>query len=224
MTIDGDAAKLLAFMDAHGIDGSSEVTRGWGNIGAIIVDAALQRRQNYERTVKPRVTCLVAAWPDAETTTGFRKRLKTGQLSAVIKWPSPNRLAQIEDMTCVFEEQDIETVEDLRGRLNDNVQRAVLREALGDVRHVGPKTLDYFDILSGISTGIAIDVRIRRVISAAGIEDLSYRHISAVIRAAAYIRGWRPGDLDAALWQWKPCPRTVLRTAICLACMNAGLS
>lgn len=105
MTIDGDAKKLLAFMDSHYIDGSIEVSRGWGHVGATIVDAALQRRQNYERTVKPRVVSLVAAWPDSETTTGFRRRLSTGKLPEVITWYSPNRLAQIEDMTRVFEDQ-----------------------------------------------------------------------------------------------------------------------
>jgi hypothetical protein len=30
------------------------------------------------------------------------------------------------------------------------------------VRHVSPKTLDYIDTLSGISTGAAIDVREQR--------------------------------------------------------------
>jgi hypothetical protein len=204
MTLDGDARKLLAFMDSHRIDGSIQVSRGWGHIGATVVDAALQRRQNYEKTVKPRVKALVAAWPDSETTTGFRRRLNTGQLREIIRWNSPSRLVQIEEMTRVFESQQIDTVHELRDKLTDDVQRDELRRVLGDVRHVGPKTLDYFDILSGIPAGVAIDVRIRRVIRAAGIDDVSYRHISAVIRAAALSRGWRPGDIDAALWKWKP--------------------
>lgn len=106
-------------------------------------------------------------------------------------------------MTRVFESQRIDTVHELRDKLTDHAQRDELRRVLDDVRHVGPKTLDYFDILSGIPTGIAIDVRIRRVISAAGINDVSYRNISAVIRAAALSRSWRPSDLDSALWNWK---------------------
>jgi hypothetical protein len=202
MTIDNDAANLLALMDSHGIDASTELSRGWDHIGAIIVDAALQRRQNYHATVRPRVLALVAAWPDAATTSGFRLRLDTGKLSDVISWPSPGRLSQVEDMMCVFEREGIETVMELRGTLGDQARRGALREALGLVRHVGPKTLDYIDILSGISTGVAVDVRIRRVVQAAGIEDLSYGHIAAVVRAAAAGRGWRAGDLDAALWQF----------------------
>lgn len=147
-------------MDPHGIDASTEVSRGWDHIGAIIVDAALQRRQNYHATVRPRVLALVAAWPDAATTSGFRRGLDTGKLSEAISWPSPGRLAQVEDMTCVFERQGIETVKELRDTLGDQARRTVLREALAAVRHVSPKTLDYIEILSGISTGAAVHVRV----------------------------------------------------------------
>jgi len=157
MTIDNDAANLPAQSDSHGTDDSIEVSRGWDHIGAIIVDATLQRRQNYHATVRPRVVALVGAWPDAATTSGFRRRLDTGTLSEVISWPSPGRLAQVEDMTRVFESQGIETVVELRGALGDDARRAVLREALGAVRHVSPKTLDYIDTLSGVSTGGAVE-------------------------------------------------------------------
>ena len=157
MTIDNDAANLPAQLDSRGTDDSIEVSRGWDHIGAIIVDATLQRRQNCHATVRPRVVALVGAWPDAATTSGFRRRLDTGTLSEVISWPSPGRLAQVEDMTRVFESQGIETVVELRGALGDDASRAVLREALGAVRHVSPKTLDYIDTLSGVSTGRAVE-------------------------------------------------------------------
>jgi hypothetical protein len=202
MTIEGDAEKLLAYMDSLGVDASTHRIRGWDSIGAIVVDAALQRRQNYANTVKPRVAALAAAWPDAETTTGFRRRLNTGKLSEVINWPTPGRLAQIDHITNVLEHDDIaiETVQELRDHLKHPAERTALRKALRAVRHVGPKTLDYFDILSGIPSGVAIDLRIRRVAKAAGIDNLSYDHLAAVIREAARRRGWRPGDLDGTLW------------------------
>ncbi|MCX2748976.1 hypothetical protein OOZ51_14300 [Arthrobacter sp. MI7-26] len=202
MTIDSDAEKLLAHMDSLGIDASTERTRGWQSIGAIIVDAALQRRQNYTRTVRPRVAALVAAWPDADTTTGFRRRLDSGELSKTISWRTPGRLTQIDHITRVLERPDIaiDTVHQLRDHLKHPAKRIELRTALRAVLHVGPKTLDYFDILSGIPTGVAIDVRIRRVAEAAGINNKSYDHLSAVIREAAHRRGWRPGDLDGTLW------------------------
>ncbi len=160
MTSDNDAANHPAPADSHGVDASTETSRGWDHIGAIIVDATLQRRQNYHETVKPRVDALIAAWPDAATTSGFRRHLATGKLSEVIDWPSPGRLAQVEDITRVFEGQGIETVRELRGALGDPARRSVLREALAAVRHVSPKTLDYIDTLSGVSAGGAGDERV----------------------------------------------------------------
>jgi hypothetical protein len=157
MTTDNDAANTPAPIDSLGADDSTEVSRSWDHIGAIIVDASLQRRQNYHETVRPRVIALVEAWPDAATTSGFRRRLDTGTLSDVISWPSPGRLAQVEDMTRVLESQGVETVTELREALSDPANRAVLREALGSVRHVSPKTLDYIDTLSGVSTGEAAE-------------------------------------------------------------------
>lgn len=202
MTIEGDAEKLLAYMDSLGLDASARRTRGWESIGAIIVDASLQRRRNYASTVRPRVAAVVEAWPDAATTTGFRRRLNTGKLSEVINWPTPERLTQIDHITGVLEHEDIaiETVQELRDHLKNPAKRTALRKALRAVRHVGPKTLDYFDILTGLPTGVAIDVRIRRRAKAAGIDDLSYDHLAAVIRLVAERRGWRPGDVDGTLW------------------------
>ena len=144
-------------MDSPGTDSSTEASRGWDHIGAIIVDATLQRRQNYNETVKPRVEALVEEWPGAATTSGFRKHLDTGKLSEVIDWPSPGRLAQVEDITQVFEREGIETVAELRGTLGDPAKGTALREALTEVRHVSPKTLDYIATLSGIST-VSADV------------------------------------------------------------------
>jgi len=54
MTTDNDDANLAAPMDTSGADDSTEVSRSWDHIGAIIVDASLQRRQNYHETVRPR--------------------------------------------------------------------------------------------------------------------------------------------------------------------------
>ena len=139
-------------MNSHGTDGPAEAHRSWDHIGAIIVDATLQRRQNYNETVKPRVEALVAEWPDAATTSGFRQHLDTGKLSEVIDWPSPGRLAQVDDVTRVFEREGIETVAELRRALEDHAKGAALREALAQVRHVSPKTLDYMGVLSGIPT------------------------------------------------------------------------
>ncbi len=199
MTVTDDASALLAYPDAHSI-AVAPTRRGWTHVGAIIADAALQRRQRYASTVLPRVRALQAAWPDAATTTGFLTRVRAdGDLHAVLNWSGTDRIDQIVAMATALEELGIDTTEQLGLALRGQ-ERTAVREALGRVRHVGRKTLDYLDVLTGSADAVAIDVRVRRVTSEAGIEDSSYEHLGNVVRAAAAVRGWAASDLDAALW------------------------
>lgn len=78
MTVDGDARKLLAFMDSHHIDGSIQVSRGWGHIGATIVDAALQRRQ----TTKIRLS---HGWQLLLLLGRIRKRLQGSEDGSILE-------------------------------------------------------------------------------------------------------------------------------------------
>jgi hypothetical protein len=83
----------------------------------------------------PRVIALMAAWPDAATTSGFRRRLDTGMLAEIINWLIPGCLTQIDEITNVLKGRDIaiETVQDFRGKLTDPGTRPALREALKGV-------------------------------------------------------------------------------------------
>jgi hypothetical protein len=103
-------------------------------------------------------------------------------------------------MATVLELHQVETIDDFRAALTDPERGMVLRKDLDRVKYVGSKTLDYLEILVGISA-VAVDSRLTRVTKDAGIERTDYDHLAAVIRAAAADRGWRPGDLDAALWR-----------------------
>lgn len=199
MTVTDDAQALLAYLDAHSI-AVAPTQRGWTHMGAIVADAALQRRQRYASTVLPRVEALQVAWPDAATTTGFLARVRAGgDLHVVLSWRGTDRIEQIVAMATVLEDLEIETSEQLGDALRGE-KRAVVRHALGRVRHVGRKTLDYLDVLTGSEDAVAIDVRVRHVAAEAGVEDSSYDHLARVIRAAAAVRGWSASDLDAALW------------------------
>jgi len=202
MSIDSDADLLLAHLDSVGVDAATQVDRAGSHMGGLIVDAALQRRQRYKATVAPRVRALIAAWPDAATTSGFLARLAEGDLGSVIRWSGSERLQQIAAMAEVFKNQGIETVAELRDRLDgDPAGAQALRSALRTVRDVGPKTVDYVGILAGVTTRAAIDSRVRRVMKAAGVVNHDYDHVAAVINDAATKRGWRTGDLDAVIWE-----------------------
>lgn len=198
--VESDAHLLLSYMDAQGLDGALPVNRGQNHMGGLIVDSVLQRQRSYANVVAPRVAKLISLWKDADTTSGFRRRLDTGELGKAIVWHRPARLEQINNVTAVLERFGIETTEQLREHLSDTKTRPGLRKALGAVKWVGPKTLDYFDILCGIPEAAAVDSRISRAAGNAKITDHSYDHLKAVLVQAAQMRRWRLGDLDAVLW------------------------
>lgn len=203
MTLDGDGARLLRFLGENDINGGQETSRGWDHIGAVIVDAVLQRQRKYKAVVLPRVIKLKNEWPDASTTAGMRRRIETGTLGETIAWRGSSRLEQISELTTVFELAGIETVDHLRARLTEPGARDAIRAQLRTVKYVGPKTVDYLDILVGLPSGVAVDSRIRKVTTAAGVTDHSYAHLAALIREVASERGWRAGDLDAAIWAYE---------------------
>lgn len=212
--ITADAQRLLDYMDAQGLDGAVRVNRYQEHMGGLIVDSALQRRNRYAATVAPRVAKIIQAWPEAATVTGFRAlsgngdtsnfdwSLNTGLagLGKVIDWSSPTRLIQMAETATVFADHDIDTTEQLRTALKDPERRASLRAQLRRVRNIGPKTLDYFDILCGINEAAAVDSRIRRAATRAGITNHRYDHLREVMFTAANTRSWQLTDLDAVLW------------------------
>lgn len=196
--VNEDAVKLLVYMDAKGLDASAQTTRGEQHMGALIVDSVMQRQLRYETVVAPRVTALRDAWPDAHTTDGFLLHMENRGLSDVFHWPS--REEQMLSTAKLFHAFGIQTVVQLRDYLADEEARQELRTELRKIRNIGPKTLDYFDILCGLNSTTAVDSRIRRAAKRADIESTDYGHLVAVLRAAANRRGWRVGDLDALLW------------------------
>jgi hypothetical protein len=221
--VKADAGLLLDYMDSQGLDGAVQVNRGQAHMGGLIVDSALQRRQRYASVVAPRVQKLIAAWPDADTTSQFRTRLGAqddgttndwaagaeavtsnqtglGELGTVINWHSQERLVQIARTADVFHGNGIDTTADLRSQLEDQTTRQALRRILKKIPNIGPKTLDYFDILCGITEASAIDSRIRLATGRAGIAQKDYEHLKQVMAHAAGLRDWRVGDLDAVLW------------------------
>ena len=199
MTTRSDAQLLLDHLDREGITGAGVVSRGWDHMGGLLSDAALQSGRRYKTQVLPRVRNLIAAWPDADTTTGLLRRLDSDDIGATLPWNGPRRLAKIPAMATVLQQHNIETVPQLAAALA-GPNREVLRAELGALWGVGPKTLNYLSILAGDAHVVAIDVQVRAVARAAGIADVTTGHLERVLHEAAAMRGWRAGDLDAAIW------------------------
>ena len=197
-----DVSTFLRHLDAVGISGSERVTRGWPHIGAVLADAALQPGRKYEKQVRRRVHGLMSAWPDAATTRGLLARLVRDDLAQALNWNGPRRVGKVEPMARVLEKHGVNDVTEFREALQDSTRRTPLRADLGQVWGVGRKTLNYLHILVGDNDVVAIDSQITSVARDAGITSLSVAHLEHVVTEAARQRGWRPGDLDAAIWQY----------------------
>lgn len=210
MNSENAALRLLAYADSVALEPRTEA-RGWTHMGAIICDAALQPRSKYKTTVRPRIRRLIEVWPEADTVTRFRMRLQTDDISEALRWRGPTKLKVIRDMSETLDQAGVDTANELRLGLAESDTGQGLRSRLRAIHRVGPKTIDYLSILSGSLDHVATDVHVRGFMTLAGVPPLSYQNCVEVIRRAATMRGWRPGALDAAIWDYMtsgPGPRT----------------
>jgi hypothetical protein len=201
MDTDTAARMLLQRVDEVGLV-VTDRTRGWNHMGAVICDAALQPRCKYTRVVEPRVRRLIRSWPDADTVSRFHTRRQTSDIGRTLPWRGPVKLGVIRDLTDALRYARIETVADLRSALADGDGQPDLRTRLRAVHRIGPKTVDYLSILAGSSDHVAVDVHLWGFLASAGIPRLGYDQAAAIIKRAADMRGWRPGSLDAAIWDY----------------------
>jgi hypothetical protein len=198
--VQDDASKLLAYFDALGLVPILG-RRGWTHMGAVLSDAALQRRAHYRRVVEPRVRELMAAWPDADTVSGFASRLATDDVGTVLRWRPGSKLLLLRSLTLAMQELGIETTVDLCVRLTDTDSSHV-RDRLRAIHGVGPKTIDYLAILAGSEKHVAVDSHLQSFAKEAGVLLIKFQALSDTIRTAAARRCCTPGAMDAAIWHY----------------------
>ncbi len=193
---------LLAHFDALALVPATE-GRGWNHMGAVLADAALQRRTKFRSVVEPRVRGLIEAWPDADTVTGLAARMSQEDVAVVLRWRHPAKIMVLRGLTEAMQDLRIETVSDLHSRFNEENEAIQLRQRLRQVHGVGPKTVDYLAILAGSRSEVAIDTHLSRFTADAGLPQLSYAKLRDVVKEAARRRGCGAGELDTAIWAFK---------------------
>lgn len=192
---------LLEYLQASGITTPEPVKPGWPHIGGVIVDAVLQPQRSYENLVRPRVRHVIDTYPEAATTSGFLNLLQKEDPKDVMRYQSENRARIALNLATTFQQQNLNTVEEIRTRFQTPDEKSALLKNLQHIRGVGPKTANYVGILVGDPESFAIDARIRKILRAAGIPRLSYNKTEKVIRDTAAQLGWHAGALDATLWK-----------------------
>ena len=169
----------------------------YDHIGATVADAVLQANMRYKTHVKPRVNRILAQYPDARTTSSVLLLLKSITATEFLSWRGEDRAERFSRVLDLFAAEGIETEADLREWLSHKSNLLKLHSIKG----IGPKTIDYFKILVGVSTS-AIDRHLLNFLELAGLAPCSYLDAQAVINATADILSVDRAYFDHSIWQY----------------------
>jgi hypothetical protein len=198
MTIQAKADKLTEFI--RHMSGWRIVTSPDGNydhLGATIADAVLQANMRYETHVRPRITRIRKMFPAAATMSGLKTTLTERTSVDFLDTRGLDRAERFESIVALFSSEDIETEDDLRTWLMHEKNIA----KLANIKGIGPKTLDYFKILTSIQT-CAIDRRLLDFLKLADIEVSNYDEAKSVVNLAADLMGVGRVVFDYSIWEY----------------------
>ncbi len=182
---------LPEFVLYETVDGNYE------HIGATIADAILQANNNYKTNVKPRVNRILAQYPNARTTSSMQSLLRSVSATEFLGWRGIDRAQRFARVLDLFATEGIENEDDLREWLSLESNLPKLRAIKG----IGPKTIDYFKILVGMSTS-AIDRHLLSFLELAGLAPCNYLDAQSIINATADILRIDRACFDHSIWQF----------------------
>lgn len=165
------------------------------HVGATLTDALLQSGLRYETVVLPRVNRVLAE-PSAGTVSGFLRLLERDGPHAVLHWQHPDKPARVLEVTRLLNAEGVETEADLREWLGTEANR----QRLLSIKGIGPKTLDYLQVLVGIPN-VAVDVHLFAFLERAGCPAKNYSEAHDLLIDAAQLLGWSASELDHSIWR-----------------------
>lgn len=185
----------------------------YDHIGATVADAVLQANNRYATNVKPRVNRILATYPEAQTTTAVLRLLEKISATEFLSWRGEDRAERFCHVLKLLASEYIESEGDLRAWLVDNANLLKLRSIKG----IGPKTVDYFKILVGVSTS-AIDRHLLNFLALAELTPCGYNEAQAIINAAADILSVDRAYFDHSIWQFMSRRATHSGASECRGC------
>lgn len=169
----------------------------YNHIGATVADAILQANNNYKTNVKPRVNRILAQYPNSRTTSSMLNLLQSIPPTEFLNWRGADRTSRFSEVLDLFAAEGVETDADLRVWLSREPNLPKLRAIKG----IGPKTVDYFKILVGVSTS-AIDRHLFNFLGLAGLSPCGYAEAQSIINSTADILGVDRAYFDHSIWQY----------------------
>ena len=114
-----------------------------------------------------------------------------------LDWRGIDRAERFRQVLILFAAEGIEVESDLQEWLSQEPSLLKLRAIKG----IGPKTVDYFKILVGVSTS-AIDRHLLKFLELAGLTPCGYLDAQAIINATADILSVDRAYFDHSIWQF----------------------
>ena len=183
----------------------------YDHVGAIVADAILQANMKYASHVKPRVNRILDQYPGTRTTSSVLSVLESTSASEFLKWKGTDRIERFIVVLELLAAEGVETEADLRQWLSHGSNLPKLRSIKG----IGPKTIDYFQILVGISTS-AIDRHLLRFLSDAGLAASNYTEAQTIVNLAADILAVDRAYFDHSIWQYMSKKMTTTQVETCV--------
>lgn len=193
-----DPEKLAHYVQSlPGFEFYKTIDGNYDHIGATVADAVLQANNKYSTHVKPRVNRILAQYPETRTTSSVLRLLESTAATEFLDWRGIDRAERFRQVLTLFAAESIEAESDLREWLS---QESNLRK-LRAIKGFGPKTVDYFKILVGVSTS-AIDRHLLRFLELAGLTPCGYLDAQAIINTTADILSVDRAYFDHSIWQF----------------------
>jgi endonuclease III len=187
----GYLKSLDGFVPVNYIDGN------YAHMGATISDAILQAGTNYDRVVRPRIKTIRDVYPEATTTSAFRRLLMEKGSKTVLSWKDDEKPNRVVALTEFFLSEGIETEEGLRKWMTCESHRCRLLK----IRGIGPKTVDYIKILVGLQT-VAVDRHVVTLLREAGIPASGYEEAQEILNLSADLLEMKRAFFDHSIWQY----------------------
>ena len=182
----------------------------YDHIGATVADAVLQANNKYSTHVKPRVNRILAQYPETRTTSSVLRLLEYIAATEFLDWRGIDRAERFRQVLVLFAAEGIEVESDLQEWLSRESSLRKLRAIKG----IGPKTVDYFKILVGVSTS-AIDRHLLKFLELAGLTPCGYLDAQAIINATADILSVDRAYFDHSIWQFMSKRAATLQVGVC---------
>jgi thermostable 8-oxoguanine DNA glycosylase len=166
-------------------------------MGATLTDTVLQAGVNYTTVVKPRVQQILQQFPEAQTTSGFLALLQRETPEKLLNWQPGRKPNTLLALATVLASEGLEVEAAVRLWLQQETNRAKLRTIHG----IGPKSIDYLQILVG-GQSVAVDRHIYAFLANAGFQNVTYEMAHRLVSEAARLLDVPLATLDHSIWRY----------------------